>query len=221
MSGHPLERRAEALSEALRIRGKALGKSWRVQARALLSETFAAMHSAKTDEMLCAQLEQQLDQQIEAARLKSPEENPDNDLTVAQPQDELPQAMTSQTDEGSPDLPEIESPQATISQTNDSFTSPSDLPARMGYFDLVRIRIRCFFRLRACIEPLRIGGISDFAERYTDSVQRRIDRFIAVLSKNDAITSGDATVKPGYQEELIQNMPERGLVLHPKKKKRS
>lgn len=220
MSGHSLERRAEALSEALRVRGKTLGKSWRVRTRALLSETFAAMQSAKTDETLCAQLEQQIDQQIEAALLKDHAESSDNAHTLAQPQDEWTQAA-SQAKDTSPAQPENESSQTTVSQANDTSMPLSDLPARMGYFDLVRIRIRCFFRLRACIEPVRIGGISNFAERYTDSVQRRIDRFIAVLSKNDAIASGDPVVKPGYQEELIQNMPERGLVLHPKKKKRS
>lgn len=89
----------------------------------------------------------------------------------------------------------------------------------MGYFEMVSIKVRSFFCLRAFREPVRIARATSYAQNYADAVFARVDKFINVLSKGAAAPSLDAY--KGYGEELIKDMPERGLVLHPPKRKKS
>jgi hypothetical protein len=91
-------------------------------------------------------------------------------------------------------------------------------PVNLGYFEMVSLKVREFFVLRACKEPIRVGAATNFAQNYADSVFERVDRFIRVLSKDAAPINTEAY--KGYRDELIKNMPERGLVLHPPKRKR-
>lgn len=101
-------------------------------------------------------------------------------------------------------------------------TSPLPKPAdEIGLFDLIRVSIRCFFKIRACVRPPFIGKFVDFAEKFAEIRQERIDRFIGVLSKGDEDFVAKTEVEVGYREDLLPDMPERGLVLHPKKKRRN
>ena len=102
-------------------------------------------------------------------------------------------------------------------------TSPAkekNNPDEIGLFDLIHIQIRCFFKLNACIRPPYIGKFVRYADKYGEVVQARVDRFIKVLSKNEDEFAAKLEAEVGYDEDLLPDMPERGLVLHPRKKKK-
>lgn len=90
----------------------------------------------------------------------------------------------------------------------------------IGLFDLIRVRIRCFFKINACVRPPYIGRFVRFADKFSEAVQSRIDKFIGVLDKGDEDFVARTEVEVGYRDELIPDMPDMGLVLHPKKKKK-
>ena len=93
-------------------------------------------------------------------------------------------------------------------------------PEEVGLFDLIRVQIRCFFKINACVRPPYIGNFVRFADKFSEVREERIERFIRVLSKGDEEISMKTEVEVGYREELIPDMPEMGFVLHPKKKKK-
>ncbi len=105
---------------------------------------------------------------------------------------------------------ESESGEATTKAEDDS----------IGLFDLIHVEIRCFFKIRACVRPPYIGQFVTFSERYAADVQTRIDQFLGVLSKGDDEFAAKTEVDVGYRDDLLPNMPERGLILYPKKKKK-
>ena len=90
----------------------------------------------------------------------------------------------------------------------------------IGLFDLIRVNIRCFFKINACVRPPYIGRFVRFADKFSEVVQTRIDKFIGVLDKGDEDFVAKTEVEIGYRDELIPDMPDMGLVLHPKKKKK-
>lgn len=90
----------------------------------------------------------------------------------------------------------------------------------VGLFDLIRVRIRCFFKINACVRPPYIGRFVRFADKFSEVVHARIDKFIGVLDKGDEDFVAKTEVEVGYRDELIPDMPDMGLVLHPKKKKK-
>lgn len=116
-----------------------------------------------------------------------------------------------------------QAPDETNSQKN---TETADAPLRhvpadeVGLFDLIRVRIRCFFKINACVRPPYIGRFVRFADKFSEVVQSRIDKFIGVLDKGDEDLVAKTEVEVGYRDELIPDMPDMGLVLHPKKKKK-
>jgi len=93
-------------------------------------------------------------------------------------------------------------------------------PPEIGYFDIVNVQVRQFFKINALVETYEIGGSVSFAEKYADSVDDRVEKFIAVLSKPEATIQFNDEVQVGYRDDLIKDMPDRNLVLHPKKKKK-
>lgn len=104
-------------------------------------------------------------------------------------------------------------------------TSPENPPkeksaGEIGLFDLIHIQIRCFFKLNACTRPPYIGKFVRYADKYGEVVQERVNRFIRVLSKNEDEFAAKLETEVGYDEDLLPDMPERGLVLHPRKKKK-
>ena len=102
-----------------------------------------------------------------------------------------------------------------------AFKPLRETPPEVGYFDIVSIRIRQFFKFRALVETYEIGQTTTFAEKFCDAVEARIEKFIAVLSSPDDSASHFSTdVVTGYRDDLIKDMPDRDLVLHPKKKKK-
>lgn len=94
-------------------------------------------------------------------------------------------------------------------------------PPEIGYFDIVHVQVRQAIRIHAAVKPVRIGRAGDMADLYAETVNARVERFIEVLSKPDSSIQFNSELTPGYEDELIENMPDRGLVLHPKKKKKS
>ncbi len=90
----------------------------------------------------------------------------------------------------------------------------------VGLFDLIHVQIRCFFKIRACVRPPYIGQFVLFSERYGQDVQARVDRFLGVLSKGEDDFAAKTEVEVGYRDDLLPDMPERGLILYPKKKKK-
>ena len=93
-------------------------------------------------------------------------------------------------------------------------------PEEVGLFDLIRVQIRCFFKINACVRPPYIGKFVQFADKFSEVREARIERFIRVLSKGDEEITMKTEVEVGYRDELIKDMPEMGFVLHPKKKKK-
>ena len=93
-------------------------------------------------------------------------------------------------------------------------------PEEVGLFDLIRVQIRCFFKINACVRPPYIGKFVQFADKFSEVREARIERFIRVLSKGDEEITMKTEVEVGYRDELITDMPEMGFVLHPKKKKK-
>lgn len=116
------------------------------------------------------------------------------------------------------DAPE-KNDQSTGAQTADAplCKVPDD---EIGLFDLIRVNIRCFFKINACVRPPYIGRFVRFADKFSEVVQTRIDKFIGVLDKGDEDFVAKTEVEIGYRDELIPDMPDMGLVLHPKKKKK-
>ena len=96
-----------------------------------------------------------------------------------------------------------------------------ETPPEIGYFDIVNIQIRQAIIIEAAVKPVRIGHAGDIADEYAETVNTRVERFIEVLSKPDSSIQFNSELTPGYEDDLIENMPDRGLVLHPKKKKKS
>lgn len=94
-------------------------------------------------------------------------------------------------------------------------------PQSIGYFEMVRVEIRQFFKINACLPERVLGRASAYAERHSEVLAQRIEAFIAVLSKSSEAETPTTDLRTGYREELIKDMPERGLVLHPKRKKKS
>lgn len=96
-----------------------------------------------------------------------------------------------------------------------------ETPPEIGYFDIVNIQVRQAIIINAAVKPVRIGHAGDIADLYAETVNDRVERFIEVLSKPDSSIQFNSELTPGYEDDLIENMPDRGLVLHPKKKKKS
>lgn len=94
------------------------------------------------------------------------------------------------------------------------------VPEEAGLFDLIHVQIRCFFKINACVRPPYIGKFVQFADKFSEVKEARIERFIRVLSKGDEEISMKTEVEVGYHDDLIPDMPEMGFVLHPKKKKK-
>lgn len=94
------------------------------------------------------------------------------------------------------------------------------VPEEAGLFDLIHVQIRCFFKINACVRPPYIGKFVQFADKFSEVKEARIERFIRVLSKGDEEISMKTEVEVGYRDDLIPDMPEMGFVLHPKKKKK-
>ena len=93
-------------------------------------------------------------------------------------------------------------------------------PEEVGLFDLIHVQIRCFFKINACVRPPYIGKFVQFADKFSEVREARIERFIRVLSKGDEEITMKTEVEVGYRDDLIKDMPEMGFVLHPKKKKK-
>ena len=85
---------------------------------------------------------------------------------------------------------------------------------------MIHVQIRCFFKINACVRPPYIGKFVQFADKFSEVKEARIERFIRVLSKGDEEISMKTEVEVGYRDDLIPDMPEMGFVLHPKKKKK-
>ena len=111
-------------------------------------------------------------------------------------------------------LPLVEEPAAPKYYTKET-------PPEIGYFDIVNIQVRQAIIMNAAVKPVRIGHAGDMADLYAETVNDRVERFIEVLSKPDSSIQFNSELTPGYEDDLIENMPDRGLVLHPKKKKKS
>lgn len=91
----------------------------------------------------------------------------------------------------------------------------------LGYFEMVHVGIRQFFKINACLPERVLARASANAERHSEVLAQRIEAFIAVLSKSTEIENPNTNLRSGYHEELLKDMPERGLVLHPKRKKKT
>ena len=93
-------------------------------------------------------------------------------------------------------------------------------PEIRGFAEMIHLQIRCFVRVRACVQPAELGKVAKFSSRFSDGVQERVDKFLAVLSKGEDDFSAKVDVETGYQQDLLPNMPDRNLVLHQKLKKK-
>lgn len=248
MAVNAVERQAQKLNQILRTDGKRLGKSWRQSVRALLSQTFDALNAKPIDGALCQALATQIE--AELARVESGEnsvceikiplcdEFTENDskkirhswVQDAVKSDEMSERMgvahssaqSSRIGQADSDVGEARIGQA----DSDAGGEPPDNMGiekddAIGLFDLIRVQVRCFFILRACVKPPYIGLFVRRATRHAEATVGRIERFIAVLSKDDAKIAAKTEVELGYDDDLLKGMPERGLVLHPKKKKKS
>ena len=82
MSSNAIEKQAQALNQALRTRGKSLGKNWRLRIRDLLGQTFSALNAKPLDGALCLRLQQRIESELTALENDSvdtdslPEEKP-------------------------------------------------------------------------------------------------------------------------------------------------
>ncbi len=115
----------------------------------------------------------------------------------------------------------VQAAQTTDNNTTLVAKAKGEEPPEIGYFDIVNVQVRQFFKINALVETYEIGGSVTFAEKYADAVDDRVEKFIAVLSKPDETIHFNDEVQVGYRDDLIKDMPDRNLVLHPKKKKKS
>ena len=113
-----------------------------------------------------------------------------------------------------------ETPQTESGNEAEETAKSEDAAAEVGLFDLIHVQIRCFFKIRACVRPPYIGQFVLFSERYGKDVQARVDRFLGVLSKGEDDFAAKTEVEVGYRDDLLPDMPERGLILYPKKEKK-
>ena len=101
-------------------------------------------------------------------------------------------------------------------------TSPDAQPKdnSPGLFDLIHVQIRCFIKIRAVQKPPYIGRFVMFSEKFADALETRIDKFINVLSNHSEDIGEKLQVERGYVDDLLPDMPDFNLILHPKRKKR-
>lgn len=104
-----------------------------------------------------------------------------------------------------------------LPETSHEVPQKDDSP---GLFDLIHVQIRCFIKIRAVQKPPYIGKFVIFSEKFADALETRIDKFINVLSNNSEDIGEKLQVEKGYVDDLLPNMPDFNLVLHPKRKKR-
>ncbi|MBO4350896.1 MAG: hypothetical protein J6A01_08135 [Proteobacteria bacterium] len=241
MSINAVEKNAQELNKILRANGKTLGKAWRLRIRDLLAQTFAALNAKPLDGPLCLKLSEQIEAEIAAVKDGEPLTETPAELTQAvqkkkpTPPAEMPAPKESAriANGNSAETPCIGEANNGAGETrivedkSGAGESPvkhkkiSDMqPEDVGLFDLIHIHIRCFFKIRACTRPPYIGKFVQFADRFSEVRQERIDKFIGVLSKGDEDFVAKTEVDVGYRDDLIPDMPEMGFVLHPKKKKK-
>ncbi len=228
MSTNAVEKNAQALNQILCTEGKKLGKTWRQRIRLLLGQTFEALNAKPLDGTRCRQLSDQIDRELAAIQNGEPIEQEADTTTpesaAAKPKTTAPQNSCSSVDSSealssqSSDIPQLNAAEPSASEPADKKPESSE---EIGLFDLIHIKIRCFFKIRACVRPPYIGKFVCFADRFAEVRQERIDKFIGVLSNGEEDFIAKTEVDVGYQEDLLPDMPERGLVLHPRKKKRS
>lgn len=243
MSANAVEKQAQKLNQLLRMQGKKLGKAWRVNVRALLAQTFEALNAKPLNGALCLELSQKID--AELAALENGETTLSEPNAIEMPSPASPKADETPVVDSSAEKPcigeansgekedarigEAESAdegEARIGEANSAAgdTSPEQHkeipPEEIGLFDLIRVQIRCFFTLNACVRPPYIGKFVRRSDKFAESTQARIDKFISVLSNNEDDFAAKTDIEIGYNDDLLPDMPERGLVLHPKKKKK-
>ena len=249
MATNVIEKSAQALNQILRERGKKYGKNWRLRIRALLGQTFAALNAKPLDGALCLRLQSQIESEIaavqndavdtatlpEAPEVKSePKSGHKSDVDEVLPKkaarmDAGHSAAGARIGEANSDQgePPVEPKSASCGDLGEH-RGAGDVPPvpqkvsddSVGLFDLIRVQIRTFFTIRACVRPPYIGKFVSFADRYAEIVQERIDKFLNVLSKGDDAFKAKVDVDVGYREDLLPDMPDRNLVLSQKKKKR-
>ncbi len=247
MSTNAVEKNAQALNQLLRRDGKKYGKAWRSRIRDLLSQTFSALNAKPLDGALCLRLSEQIEAELQAAETGevdvtsgAPQPSPSSDsrMGAAHSESSSPIANSNRDDhEGETRMGTAHSVAgdacpAKSRETGDEPAQsevpvpepgavqepPPTPPEEIGLFDLIHVEIRCFFKIRACTRPPYIGRFVTFADRFAEVKQEHIDKFIGVLSNSEDEFSAKTEVEIGYREDLLPDMPERGLVLHPKKK---
>ena len=253
MSTNAVEKQAQKLNQYLRTQGKKQGKTWRIQVRALLAQTFEALNAKPLNGPLCLELSQKIEAELTA--LENGESTLTDETEIAQrpavKQPKAPEYENYSTDEtetgakaskaamrigeaessaeNAPCIGEADNgagePRIGEAESGAGGQPPQEKkvipPDEIGLFDLIHIQIRCFFTLNACVRPPYIGNFVNYADKFAENTQARIDRFIGVLSKNEDEFAAKTEVEIGYNDDLLPDMPERGLVLHPKKKKKS
>ena len=242
-----IEKSAQALNQILRERGKKYGKAWRQRVRALLGQTFAALNAKPLDGALCLRLQGQIEAELNAIQNDAVDTTtlPDVPESAAKPgnkaaAEDASYKAAARMDAGhsaagarigKANSDQGEPPMARKSASCDDLgdhRGAGDVPPvqkkspddGIGLFDLIRVQVRTFFTIRACVRPPYIGKFVTFADRYAEIVQERIDTFLNVLSKGDDALKTKVDVDVGYREDLLPDMPDRNLVLAPKKKKR-
>ena len=246
MSSNAIEKQAQTLNQALRTKGKLLGKNWRLRIRDLLNQTFNALNAKPLDGALCLRLQQQIESELTALEndtvdkdtlpevlpKKQVESKDKSERMAAGHSEHAARMAESQSGAGEPRMAESQSGAGATAplQTKDTNAVKDESKSKekpekpkdesIGLFDLIHIHIRTFFTIRACVRPPYIGKFVQFADKHAETVQERIDKFLNVLSKGDDKVVGKTGVEVGYREDLLPDMPDRNLVLAPKKKKR-
>lgn len=235
-----VEQLASKLNLYLKKFGKTKGKVWKTHVRAILQTTFNTLNQVpKPTPDVLKQLLEQLENEIQIAESPEPFETSPEMLSkpVAEPatQTEMPPdkkpaaqteispvaAETTAEPEAPPETaPENQANPETAEQKSGDAAKPEKPEDQiLGYFQMVSIRVHEAFHLKAYRDPVRpFGTRGRKASKQADIICDRVDKFLAVLSK-DSETKPAPETYVGYRDDLIKDMPERSLILRKKPKK--
>ena len=223
-----VEQLASKLNLYLKKFGKTKGKVWKTHVRAILQTTFNTLNQVpKPTPDVLKQLLEQLENEIQIAESPEPFETspemPSEPVAEPAAQTEISPvaAETTAEPEAPPETaPENQANPETAEQKSGDAAKPEKPEDQvLGYFQMVSIRVHEAFHLKAYRDPVRpFGTRGRKASKQADIICDRVDKFLAVLSK-DSETKPAPETYVGYRDDLIKDMPERSLILRKKPKK--